>query len=149
MTENINTTLTTTIITHTKKATMTPTIKATAAMTIMTAKTRISVKTTETHPPKKNPNPPPPAQKKNNSNNNGHNIATQATMKTETISNRKHRLQNRSSIYNKKNGNIKIHMFSRNSIHPLPYDGAFSAHTNGDHDHVSRYKFYCQKDKLG
>ena len=36
-------------------------------------------------------------------------------------------------------------MVSRNSIYPLPHDGAFSAHINGDHDHVS----YYQKDQLG
>ena len=41
-------------------------------------------------------------------------------------------------MYNEKNGNIKIHMFSRNSIYPLPREWAFSAHINGDHDHVSR-----------
>ena len=52
-------------------------------------------------------------------------------------------------MYNKNNENIKIHMFSRNSIYPLSRDGAFSAHINGDHDHVSRYKSYYQKDKLG
>ena len=40
-------------------------------------------------------------------------------------------------------------MFSRNSIYPLPRDGTFSAHIKGDHDHVSRYKSYCQKEKLG
>ena len=39
-------------------------------------------------------------------------------------------------------------MVSRNSIYPLPRDGAFSAHVNGDHDHVSRYKPYYQKDEL-
>ena len=49
----------------------------------------------------------------------------------------------------KKKGNIKIHMFSCNSIYPLPHDGALSAHISGDHDHFSRYKSYCQKDKLG
>ena len=27
-------------------------------------------------------------------------------------------------------------MVSRNSIYPLPSDGAFSAHINGDHDYV-------------
>ena len=53
------------------------------------------------------------------------------------------------NVYNKKNGNIKIHMFSRNSIYSLPRDEAFSAHITGDHEHVSRYKSYCQKDKLG
>ena len=31
-------------------------------------------------------------------------------------------------------------MVSRNSIYALPLDGAFSAHVNGDHDHVSGYK---------
>ena len=40
-------------------------------------------------------------------------------------------------------------MFSRNSIYLLHRDGAFSAHINGDHDQVSRYKSHCQKDKLG
>ena len=40
-------------------------------------------------------------------------------------------------------------MVSRNSIYALPRDGTFSAHINGDHDHVSRYKSYYQKDKLG
>ena len=39
-------------------------------------------------------------------------------------------------------------MFSCNSIYPLPHDGALSTHINGDHDHVSRCKFYYQKDKL-
>ena len=39
-------------------------------------------------------------------------------------------------------------MFSRNSIYPVFRDGALSAHINGDHDHVSRYKSYYQKDKL-
>ena len=38
-------------------------------------------------------------------------------------------------------------MFSRNSTYPLPDYGEFSAHINGDHDHVS--KSYCQKDKFG
>ena len=33
-------------------------------------------------------------------------------------------------MYNKNNENIKIHMFSRNSIYPLLRDGAFSAHIN-------------------
>ena len=47
------------------------------------------------------------------------------------------------------NGNIKIHMFSRNPMYPLLRGGAFSTHINGDHDHVSRYKSYCQKDKMG
>ena len=47
------------------------------------------------------------------------------------------------------NRNIKIHMFSRNSIYPFPHDVAFSAHINGDNNHVSRYKSYCQIDKLG
>ena len=40
-------------------------------------------------------------------------------------------------------------MFSRNSIYSLPRNGALSAHINGDHDHVSRYKSYYQKNKLG
>ena len=44
---------------------------------------------------------------------------------------------------------MKIHMFSGNSINPLPHDEAFSIPINGNHDHVSRYKFYCLKDKLG
>ena len=44
-------------------------------------------------------------------------------------------------MYNKNNENIKIHMFSRNSIYPLLYDGAFSAHINGDHDR-SRFNNY-------
>ena len=44
-------------------------------------------------------------------------------------------------MYNKNNENIKVHMFSRNSIYPLPRDGAFFAHINGDDDHVSRYKY--------
>ena len=39
-------------------------------------------------------------------------------------------------------------MFSCNSIYPLPHDGAFSPHISGDHDDVSRYKSYYQKDKL-
>ena len=26
-------------------------------------------------------------------------------------------------------------MFSCNSIYPLPYDGAFSTHVSGEHDH--------------
>ena len=38
-------------------------------------------------------------------------------------------------------------MVSRNSIYALPRDGTY--HINGDHDHVSRYKSYYQKDKLG
>ena len=41
-----------------------------------------------------------------------------------------------------------LHMFSRNSMHPLSRDGALSGHINGGHDHVSRYKSYYQKDKL-
>ena len=40
-------------------------------------------------------------------------------------------------------------MFSRNSIYSLPHDGAFSAQINGDDDHISRYKSYYRKDKLG
>ena len=40
-------------------------------------------------------------------------------------------------------------MFSRNSIYPLPRDGGLSGHINGDHDHVSRYMSYYQKDKVG
>ena len=47
------------------------------------------------------------------------------------------------------NRNIKIYMFSNNFVYPLPRDGAFSAHINVDHDHVSKYKSYCQNDKLG
>ena len=47
------------------------------------------------------------------------------------------------------NGNIKIHMVSRNSIYSFPRDGAFFAHIKGDYDHVCRYKSYYQKDKLG
>ena len=39
-------------------------------------------------------------------------------------------------------------MFSRNTIYLLPHDGALFAHINGDHDQVSRYKFYYKKDKL-
>ena len=35
------------------------------------------------------------------------------------------------------------------SIYPLPRDGAFSTRLNDDHDHVSSYKSYYQKDKLG
>ena len=41
-----------------------------------------------------------------------------------------------------------IHV-SRNSIYPLPRDGVLSTHINSDHDHVSTYKSYYQKDKLG
>ena len=37
-------------------------------------------------------------------------------------------------------------MLSRKSIYPLPRDGAFFAHINGDHDHVSTYKHYYQKN---
>ena len=40
-------------------------------------------------------------------------------------------------------------MFSGNSIYPLPRDGALSAHINGNHDHVSRYKSYYQKAPTG
>ena len=40
-------------------------------------------------------------------------------------------------------------MFSRNSIYPLPRDGALSAHINGDHNSASGYKSYYQKDNLG
>ena len=40
-------------------------------------------------------------------------------------------------------------MFSGNSIYPLPLDGAFSPNVNGGHDHLSRYKYYCRKEKLG
>ena len=40
-------------------------------------------------------------------------------------------------------------MFSCNFIYPLPRDVALSALINSDHDHVSRYKSYYQKDKLG
>ena len=39
-------------------------------------------------------------------------------------------------------------MFSRNSIYPPSRDGAFAAHINDDHNHVSRYKTYYQNDKL-
>ena len=46
------------------------------------------------------------------------------------------------------NGNIKIQMFSHNSIYPLPRDGALSAHINADDDCLSRCKSYYQKDKL-
>ena len=52
-------------------------------------------------------------------------------------------------MYNKNNKNIKIHMFSCNSIYPPPRDGAFSPHISGDHDHISMYKSYCRKDKPG
>ena len=44
---------------------------------------------------------------------------------------------------------IMQYMFSYNPIYPHPHDGALSAHINGDHDHVSRYNSYYQKDKLG
>ena len=37
-------------------------------------------------------------------------------------------------------------MFSDNFIYPFLCDGALSAHINGDHDHVSMYKPYYQKD---
>ena len=47
MIENINIILTATITTHKKKATMTPTTKATVAMTTKTRKIRISVEATE------------------------------------------------------------------------------------------------------
>ena len=40
-------------------------------------------------------------------------------------------------------------MDSRNSIYPIPRDGDFSTHINGGYDHVSKYKSYYQKDKLG
>ena len=40
-------------------------------------------------------------------------------------------------------------MFPRNSLYPLPSDEALSTHMNGEHDHVSRYKSYYQKNKLG
>ena len=40
-------------------------------------------------------------------------------------------------------------MLSRNSIYPLHRDGALSAYINGDHEHVFRYKSYCQRDKVG
>ena len=40
-------------------------------------------------------------------------------------------------------------MFSRNSIYPVSCDGALSAHINGNHDHVFRYKSYYENDKLG
>ena len=85
----------------------------------------------------------------NNNNNNANNTATQVTIKAKTISNRKHLFKTRGSIYNKKRGNIKIHMFSRNFIYPLPRDGTLSAEINNDHNHASRYKSYCQEDKLG
>ena len=49
----------------------------------------------------------------------------------------------------KRNGNIKIHMYSRNSMYLLASDGVHSANINGDHDHVTRFKSYCQKEKLG
>ena len=62
---------------------------------------------------------------------------------------KKHLFLNEHSTYIKMNWNVKIHMVSRNSIYPLPRDGTFSAHINGDHNHVSRYKSYYQKDKLG
>ena len=44
--------------------------------------------------------------------------------------------------------NIKLRMFSRNSIYLLPRDGAFSTYINGSHECVSRYKSYYQKDIL-
>ena len=37
-------------------------------------------------------------------------------------------------------------MFSRNSIYPLPCDGALAAHINGDLDHVFRYRSYSKKN---
>ena len=40
-------------------------------------------------------------------------------------------------------------MFLRNSIYLLPRDRALSVHINGNHDHVSKYKSYYQKDELG
>ena len=39
-------------------------------------------------------------------------------------------------------------MVSRNSIYPFPCDGVLSSLIN-NHDHVSRYKSYYQKGKLG
>ena len=47
----------------------------------------------------------------------------------------------------KKTGNIKIHMFSRNSMYPLPRDGVISAHINGDH--VSMYKSWIGTSWIG
>ena len=80
-------------------------------------------------------------------------LAAQAIIKPEWTNNRKrqtkHLFSNRSSIYNKQNGNTKIYMFSRNSMYPLPHDWARSAHINGNHDRVSSNKSDCQKDKLG
>ena len=40
-------------------------------------------------------------------------------------------------------------MFLRNSIYLLPRDGALSVFISRDHDHVSKYKPYYQKGKLG
>ena len=37
-------------------------------------------------------------------------------------------------------------MFLCHSIYPLPRDGTFSAHINGEHDHDSRHKSYYQKE---
>ena len=70
--ENISITLTSVITT--RKVMMTLITKATVVMTIMITKIRITVTVTE----------------KNNSNYNDNNTATQVTIKTETISNRKH-----------------------------------------------------------
>ena len=38
-----------------------------------------------------------------------------------------------------------MRIFSCNSLYPLPNDSGISAHTNGEHNHVSRYKSYYQK----
>ena len=53
------------------------------------------------------------------------------------------------AIYNKMKWIIKMHMFLCNSIYPLPHHGVLSANNDGDHDYVSRYKSYYQKDKPG
>ena len=76
---------------------------------------------------------------------------TQMAIKKETINdivigNTNFKIELLSTI---KSTEICFPMFSRNFIHSLPRDGVFPAHINGDHDHVSRYKSYCQKDKLG
>ena len=67
------------------------------------------------------------------------------SIKTQRISNKETQILNGSSIYGKTNWNIKIHMFSRNSIYLFPHDSALPTHINGDYEHVFRYSFFIKK----
>ena len=76
----------------------------------------------------------------NNSNNNGNKkqlVAGNTNFKIEVVSAIK-----------------RTEILKYTCFHVIPYihfprDEALSGHVNRDHRHVSRYKSYCQKDKLG